>query len=65
MNMVLVTKKDGSTRTVTNEDSFPLIRIDDTSDVLSGFEWFPTLDLKRGLIQRVNRIFCSKCPIPV
>ena len=58
--IVLVSKRDGGTRfcvdyrklnSVTKLDVFPLPRIDDCLDVLSGTRYFSTLDLSSGFWQ--------------
>lgn len=73
--VVLVPKKDGSFRfcidyrkvnAVTRKDAYPLPRVDDTLDTLSGSKWFSTLDLLSGYWQvevspedREKTAFCT------
>jgi len=58
--IVIVSKKDGSPRlcidyrkvnAITRKDAFPLPRIDDTLDQLSGMQYFCTFDLAAGYFQ--------------
>ena len=74
--IVLVNKKDGTTRfcidyrrvnSVTHKDAYPLPRVDDTLDTLSGSNWFSTIDLKSGYWQvelapedREKTAFCTQ-----
>ena len=73
--IVLVKKKDGSLRMrvdyrllngETRKDAFPLPRIDESLDVLTGARWFSTLDLASGYNQvpvaeadRSKTAFCT------
>ena len=58
--IVLVRKKDRTTcfcvdyrkvNDITRKDAYPIPRVDDTLDTLSGSAWFTTLDLKSGYWQ--------------
>ena len=58
--MVLVTKKDGSTRfcvdyrqlnSLTIKDAYPLPRIDDSLRLLGNQQWFSTMDIASGYWQ--------------
>ena len=60
--IVLVTKKDGSTRfcvdyrrvnDLTVKDAYPIPRVDERMDSLSGSKWFNCLDLNSGFWQRL------------
>lgn len=73
--IVLVRKKDGSTRfgvdyrkvnQLTRKDAYPLPQVDDTLDMLAGAKWFSTLDLVSGYWQvevdekdRPKTAFCT------
>jgi len=49
--VVLVKKKDGSTRVCIDYRKINILRIDDTLDTLSGAKWFSTVDLLIGYWQ--------------
>lgn len=73
--IVLVRKKDGSLRlcvdyrllnSKTRKDAFPLPRIEESLDALSGAQWFSTIDLASGYHQvpvtekdRMKTAFCT------
>ena len=73
--VVMVAKKNGDWRfcvdyrrlnDVTTKDSYPLPRIDESLDLVSGSSWFTTLDLKSGYYQvplspesRPKSAFCT------
>ena len=75
-SIVLVAKKDGSTRfcidyrkvnSVTHKDAYPLPRVDDTLDKLVGSIWFSTIALNSGYWQvevapehREKTAFCTQ-----
>lgn len=73
---MLVTKKNGSIQfcvdyrkvnAITRKDAYPIPRVDDTLDILSGSTWFSTIDLKSGYWQvemapkdRKKTAFCTQ-----
>ncbi|KAL6471740.1 hypothetical protein MHYP_G00203900 [Metynnis hypsauchen] len=63
--IVLVKKKDGSLRmcvdyrqlnSKTRKDAFPLPRIEESLDALSGAKWFSTLDLAKEHLERLASV---------
>ena len=74
--IVLVTKRDDSTRfcvdyrkvnALTRKDAYPIPRVDDALDTLSGSTWFSTIDLRSGYWQvemapadREKTVFCTQ-----
>jgi len=57
----------GIVNSVTHKDAYPLPRVDDTLDTLSGSNWFSTIDLKSGYWQvemapedREKTAFCTR-----
>ena len=75
--LVLVTKKDGTTRvcvdyrklnTVTTTDAYPTPRVDTVIDRLAGNKFFSTVDCEKGyyqvpLTERTKEITTFTCPI--
>ena len=73
--IVLAKKKDGTSRfcidyrklnSITRKDAYPLPRMDDTLDLMSGSKWFSTLDMISGYWQvelepqdREKTAFCT------
>ena len=53
--IALVTKKDGSIRFCVDDlivkDAYPISRVDECLDVLSGSKWYSSVDLNSGFWQ--------------